>query len=248
MIGGQKEHWLDVALSNSPLSVRVGPMAQGSGGSVQINVSLKRWDGQRLRQLAYFDRIHQFIRAISESAAMEVECHQDGNCVFAVPVPLPANDQLVHISEWLDVLRMARQVAERFGVNPAWSLAAFDADTVETVEQLHAVFFGSGCTQPVPSLRVRLRCSDRSFPFDEAGEGVELARVGHESDCTYSFFGERIAVGRLAVEYSNVTARLVDPATPAGPPLVELIGSPASMMTVRRAPKVNPDVVSVGTE
>jgi Domain of unknown function (DUF4365) len=86
--GGRQELWFEGELTNSPLSIKLGPIALGMGGSVQMNLNLHRWDGQRLRQLAYFDRLHSFFRALLKSTTIMIECQQDGNSVFSVTLPL----------------------------------------------------------------------------------------------------------------------------------------------------------------
>lgn len=223
--GGQKECWFDGALGNSPLTLRIGPMAPGLGGSVQLNVSLRRWDGQRLRQLAYFNRVLEFFQAVPKSGMTEVECHQDGNRVFAAAVPLHTVGQCTDMADYFDVIGMARAVAEKLSVNPVWTQEGFDTDTWDTVQQLHALFFSGGWTQPMPEVCVELGRVDKAIKFDAETHSTQPGNARLVSDCTCLFLGEKIPIGVLVFDYTEVTLRSKDQSG-------ELVGSPGTMMSV----------------
>ncbi len=223
--GGQKECWFDGALGNSPFTIRIGPIAPDLGGSVQLNLNLRRWDGQRLGQLAYFDRVHAFFQAVPKSVVTEVECLQDGNRVFAVAVPLHTIEQCTDMADYLDVMKMARAVAEKLSVNSVWTQKGFDADTWDTLQQLHALLFSGGWTQPTPSVHVELGRVDKTIKFDTDTKSTQPGDARLVSDCTCQFLGEQVAIGVLVFDYTEVTLRSKDQSG-------ELVGSPGTVMRV----------------
>ena len=207
--GGRKELWFEGELVNSPLSLRLGPIAPDAGGSVQLKLNFHRWDGQRLRQLAYFARLKQFFEILPDSSSTSVECQQDGNTVFSVRTPLQTQPFAAPLARYLDTLSKARKVAERFHANPAWEVKAFDRDTQETADQLYAVFFGNGWSQPMPNVELTAECIRESFNFDiakQANKPELVTLVG--TDCEYAFFGEKIQVGKLVQQYTDMIVRV----------------------------------------
>ena len=164
--GGRKELWFDGGLVNSPLTIKLGPVAPGIGGSLKPELDLHRWDGQPLMQLAYFDRLSEFLQALPKAASTIIECQRDGNCIFSVSLPLHELPFVVPLARYLNSLSNARKLALRFNVNPFWTVKAFDRDSQETADELHAVFFGNGCKRAMPNVRLKASCVRKSFRFD----------------------------------------------------------------------------------
>ena len=214
-IGGRKELWFEGGLVNSSLTLKLGPIAPGMGGSVQMNLNLHRWDGQPLTQLAYFDRLNEFFQALPKSVSTAIECQRDGNTIFSVAIPLQSQPFAVPLSRYFETLSKARKVAHRFNVNPAWTVKGCDLDTLENVEQLYAIFFGNGWSQPMPNVRLTASCIRKTFRFDMAKQAEKPVFVRLISDCSYMFFGEKIEVGRLVQDYTEMSVKLVRKTTPA---------------------------------
>lgn len=208
--GGRKEVWFEGGLGNSPLTIKLGPIASGIGGSVKMNLRLQRWDHQRLLQLAYFGRLHQFFQALPKSASTQVECQQDGNTVFAVTLPLQTTPFAAPFAEYIDTLFKARKVAERFQINPAWTFEAFDPDAQETAEQLYGIFFEGGWSQPMPRVRLTAHCVRKTFRFDRVQHAEKPGEIRVTSTCVYSFLGEKLEVGRLVHDYTEMSVKAED--------------------------------------
>lgn len=207
--GGRKELWFEGGFDNSPLTINLGPLAQGMGGSVTLNLNLHKWDGRPLAHLAYFDRLYQFFSVLPHSVETEICCQLDGNQVFSVTVPIEKQPFAEPLGRYLRTLHRARKVAERFNVNPAWTVEAFDQNTQENVEQLYAIFFADGWRQRMPNVRLTASCIRKSFRFDVARQAVKPGLLRLTSPYAYMFLGETIEAGQLVQEYTDMSVKIV---------------------------------------
>lgn len=207
--GGRKELWFNGTLVNSPLSIELGPLSLGVGGSLQVNLNLRRWNDQRLLQLAFFNRLDAFFQALPESSSTTIECRTDGNCVFSTTLPLQSQPFALPLASYFRILSKARAVAQRFNVNPNWSDRIFDESTQEAVEQLHAIFFGDGWSQPMPRVRLTANCIRKSFRFDLVKQTKTPERVQLNAAFRYKLFGETIEVGRLVQAYTGMSVEIL---------------------------------------
>jgi Domain of unknown function (DUF4365) len=208
--GGQKELWFDGDLPHSPLSVKGGPIAPAMGGTFKISLSPHRWDGQRLLQLAYCDRLQQFFHAIPSAALLKAECQIHGNSVFTTTMRLENQPFPDPILQYMHLIGKARKVCTRLNVNPIWSIEAFDRDCQDTIQQLDAILFGAGWSKPMPNLQLRMSCKRKTFsPLLRTGEPCHHRIV---SDLTYSVMGEKVDAGRIVHEFTDAVASFRDTA------------------------------------
>jgi len=247
--GGQRELWFEGGLANSPLALKLGPIALGIGGSVRLNLDLHRWNGQRLMQLAYFDRLSQFLQALPKSTSTTVECQHDGNCVFSATLPLQNLPFTSPLACYLGSLSNARLIAQRFNVNPEWTVEAFDGDNQETADELHAIFFGNGRTRPMPHVRLKANCIRKTFCYDVAKVASDRGFVRLVGDSRYTWFGQIVEVGKLVHDYSEMSIEVIREKMPSTPHKsrkgrkkipsnkdtveIALIGSEATVMRVQ---------------
>ncbi len=213
--GGKSELWFDGEVANSPLSLRMGPVAPNIGGSIQINLELQKWDGQPLTKLGHFDRINRFYQALPNSESMLVQFQQDGNEVFSIKQPVGREPLVTQAAGYLEALWKARQVAKKFQVEPTFKLDDCDDDALNTAEELYAIFFEDGWTQRTPSVRFTADCIRETFIFDAVEQIRESRFVTLTSTGSYPFFGETIEVGRLSHCYSDVLVQVIDDGSPA---------------------------------
>ena len=207
--GGQKELWFGGELTNSPFTVKLGPIGDGMDGSVKLDMGFARWDGQHLMQLAYFDRLNQFFRLLPESSSSSIECCQDGNAIFTTPtLPLQSLHFARPLARYLDIIGKARKVCQRFNVNPTWTVKGFDRDAQETAEQLEAMFFANGWSKPRPNLKMTATCVRETFNFDVLKRVDQPGPLKVETNCTFSLLGEKIEAGRLVLDHTDMTVNL----------------------------------------
>ncbi len=202
--GGQQELWFDGGLANSPLTLKLGPIAPGVGGSVQLDLSLRRWDGQLLTQLAYFDRLNEFFQALPEAVSTSVECQTDGNTIFSINSAPQSQPFAVPLGGYFKTLWKARKVALRFGIRPTWTLNTCDRDALDTAEQLYAVFFGVGWSEHQPNVKFTASFVRNEINFNVLKMADKPGPVRLTAEFTYTWFGEKIEVGRLVHDYSEM--------------------------------------------
>jgi hypothetical protein len=201
--GGRSELWFRGGLSGSPLEVDVGPLELGGRGTFRLGLTMVRWEGQPIRHLPYFDRIREFYANLASASHLLVEVLHLGYTVFSVTVPTEGGDLIPAVAHYLDALWKTRVLAERFGVNPAWTFAGFDKTTRDTAEELYAVFFLGGHREPAPRLQLSATLDGRSVPANVM-EGKEFVPMTIESDCTAPLLGEKLSLGRLVHEFSEM--------------------------------------------
>jgi len=206
--GGRKELRYEGGIPNSPLSIGLGPIAIGMGGAVDFNLNLRKWTNQRLLQLAYFDKINNFLQVLAAAATVHVQCQYDGNDLFGFERPFEANDIIRPLSKYTAALAKARRVCEHCRINPTWSVSSFDYEAQQASEELFAILFGDGWVEAVPRLRLRMTADSKSFRFDQAS-GTQTPRstfVSANGFC--KFMGETLDLGRIVYEYTETTIAL----------------------------------------
>jgi hypothetical protein len=207
--GGHKEFWFEGRLENSPLTLKLGPIAAFSGGSLQIKFNMDQWDGQKLTRLAYFDRLNNFVQAHSTAAFTKVECEIDGNTVFTDTLPRRTEEFWPSLRRYFQSLANARKVAHRFNVSPTWTFSGCDRDALETGDQLYAIFFESGWSAAMPNATITTNVSRTSYRQDLAPRVRERACVNIQSDWIYTFFGERLEIKGLVHQYTDMVIESV---------------------------------------
>jgi len=207
--GGRKELWFEGKFTNSPLTIKLGPLAKGIGGVVTLNLNLHKWDGRPLNQLPYFDQLYQFFHTLPKSTETEINCQQDGNQVFSVTLPMEKQPFAEPFAHYLTALSKARQVAQRFNVNPAWTVEAFGREAQEDAEQLYAIFFQDGWIKRMPNVKLTASCIRKTFRFDVARQARKPGLMRLTSPSTYLFLGETIEVGQLVEEYTDMSVKII---------------------------------------
>jgi hypothetical protein len=208
--GGLKEIWFDGGLVNSSFTSKLGPIGPAMGGSLQLNLNFHRWNGQNLLQLAYFDRLFQFFHTLPISAGIVVECEHDGNRVFSHRLALPDHSFSDRFVRLFENLSKARKVAHRFNINPLWTNKKYNRETQQTVDQLHAVFFEDGWSEPMPRMRLTATFTRKTFRFDNAELAANGGLIRLVTNYVYSFFGEEIDVGKLARDFTHTSIEIPD--------------------------------------
>jgi hypothetical protein len=188
--GGKKEAWFEGGLENSPLRVKLGPLGQEvASGGCNFNITLARWEGQRLLHLAYFDRIYQFFKGLAQSAIGQAEGHVHGNSLFTANLPWNRPGFAVAFSRYLEFLHKARKVVQHVNVNPVWTFKAFDKDGQENVEQLYGIFFEGGWKEAMPKVELTAKCDRKTFRFDVAAQAEQPGFVRLVSHVIYPLLG-----------------------------------------------------------
>ena len=205
LVGGLNELRFDGGFARSPLRVGLGPIARDTDGAVRLGFAVTEWDGQRLAHLAHFDRIHSFFQAHAAATRLRIRCEHDGNEAFSAIVPLSGTPSTKPLAGYLELLRKARRVVQKFNVNPVWGYKTFNKEEQEAAQQLHGIFFEDGWVEPTPDVRLTTQCVKKTFQFDVANKlkgTIPFIRI--TSDGVYAFLGEKLPTGRLAHNFTEV--------------------------------------------
>jgi hypothetical protein len=250
--GGQMELWFEGRLAQSPLSIKFGPVAPQVGGSFSIKIEPQRWNGQRILQLAYFDRLCNFFKALPAAKSLKAECENYGNVVFSTAMTLHEQPYAIPFARYLETLEKGRAICKRFDVNPVWTVETFDRDAQETFEELAAILFHDGSVKSMPNLKVTMKCVRDSCAPHLLLDSKKPEHFMYVSTVTYSFMGQNVEVGRLIHEFKEVLTRVHDAASrnrniaskPAKKPRrrvrggsvdLALLGTPNTVVSVRLA-------------
>jgi hypothetical protein len=176
-----------------------------------------------------------------------IECHHRGNVAFSGKLSKPTDASFSAYLGYLQLIHKARAACAHFGVNPAWSVAAFDRDTREKVEQLYAVLFEGGWKASRPRVKLTAALNGKTINYDVLQSTTKPGLVAFTglSDNTWELLGEELNVGRLVYELTDVSAVLAgaDPNGEGDVP-VKFTGTDKTTMAIRIAgaddPKPDP--------
>lgn len=133
------------------------------------------------------------------------------------------------------MLQKSRQLAERFKLNPVWTVPHFEEE-VETIEKLHAIFLSDGWSEPTPDARLTAKCVRSTMQFDllEARKRTSIRVV---KPTEWVLFGQKVYLGRLVYEYTDMAFAHVGEPDRGDADTVDLVitGSPDTLMTIRVA-------------
>jgi hypothetical protein len=161
--GGRTELRFEGSLNNSPVTLKVGPIAVGSGGTITFTMSFHKWDGHPLRELAFFDRIHSFFQTVLGAARFAVDLQKDGNEFFTVNIAASSLPSMVFLQSYLESIHKARVVCKRLGISPVWRTSEFNEAEIETAEQLFALMNDGVWETPVPRCEIKFSLPKKEY-------------------------------------------------------------------------------------
>ncbi|VTS05343.1 Putative uncharacterized protein OS=Desulfotomaculum carboxydivorans (strain DSM 14880 / VKM B-2319 / CO-1-SRB) GN=Desca_0945 PE=4 SV=1: DUF4365 [Tuwongella immobilis] len=204
--GGRDEKHFRSKESRSPVEFEFGPLTQGKGGSVKIRGDSNVWKDQPLRLASYFELTHRLFTALVEHNRLIVECHQQGNLIFKVTMRMDNLEKIRPFVNFLDVLDKARKVARHFNLNPVYSEEIWkDDESVDEIITAYNVVFNNS-HQVNPENHVITVTFTKSEAEKIVKQDVDLAglKLYTSVDFKLPFMGNQLALGRLAVEATNV--------------------------------------------
>lgn len=236
--GGRSELNYRAGLSSSPFLLEIGPITDKSAGPVCMTLRVSEWDGQLIRHLAYFDKLFDLFCALERAGTTTIDCHHRGNLVFGGTLSKPSGASFAGYLGYLRLIHKARAVCTHFGINPDWSVSAFDRDTREMVEQLHAILFEGAWKASRPNVELTATLKAETVNYDALKSTKEPALVVFSglSDDKWELLGKELNVGRLVYELTDVRAALADigPTGKEDVP-VKFTGTESTKMTIRVA-------------
>jgi hypothetical protein len=206
LTGGRKQQWCGATFPGWPMTITIGPISVVGPGPTKINVSLdfKKWYGQHLLSLAYFDRFQQFFTAVSSSTSMSIICQHNGNTFLPLTWPIDGKGFFPEVADVLELIRKARQVARKLSVNPIWAIRDNDEDTLDTIEELYGIHFDGGWSSATPNVRITWKSESVPTHSEDALNGRRCP-IRIISNLVYLFLGEKVMVKQVLRDYSDMT-------------------------------------------
>lgn len=236
--GGRSELRYKGGLNPSPFTLEIGPITEKSGGPVRMKLRVSEWDRQPIRHLAYFDKLFGLFEALEVATITTVDCYYQGNRAFSGKLSKPTEASFAGYLAYLRLIHKARAICAHFGVNPEWSVAAFDQDTREHIEQLYAILFEGAWKASRPKLRLTATLKAETVNFDLLRTTTEPALVAFTglSDNKWELLGTELNAGMLVYEFTEVRAVLSEVEDEANEDVpVAFMGTENTKMTIRAA-------------
>jgi hypothetical protein len=128
-------------LAGSLFSLTFGPIRKGKV-VIRHPMDCREWNGQPLLQLPYFESVVSVCEAIPDTASRVFRCEHLGNAVCTISqTPQLDNEHLPMLRHLLGVLRKARAIAAKLGVNPLFTFDKMSAECCQSIEMLHDLLF-----------------------------------------------------------------------------------------------------------
>lgn len=218
-IGGTKTLHFSEPLGNSGFIVQVTVTKHDAGDvkwgvGVGFRFSMEGWQGRTISMLPYFDQISRLIHHVRTGGILRWTITSNGNpLVPTIEGPMARSEPVDQASNAIDILKLARDVAKRSGIDPMLPETITEVDVQELVKLANLL-------DPAP---VPLHNPDQEIPIAVPRERVvaELARgesgviVGEAARVTqrpqtFVFLGVPVEVFGIEVEISAVRMQQSD--------------------------------------
>lgn len=205
--------------------------------SLTLNIE-SGWIGRPVLELAHFDEILGFFRALNQGCLLKLRLSRRGNVILStINRRREEYAAAAKLYPALDIIDTARDIARRLGLNPAFSRLSWD--DAAGIASLHKLLKGEEVRESVPNFRA-------SFSLEREGIAKLLKTTQERKDSTlglvgletFSFMRQQV---ELKVRRELTHSRVVSRASlerymaghSAGPARVTLGGSEDSELVVR---------------
>jgi hypothetical protein len=176
---------------------------------IRTPLDLRKWNGHPLLTLPYFDQLATVVDVASSVTSRVFRCEYEGNEICYITVHDYKMDK--EENEWgrwlIDLLRKARTVAAKTGINPLLSLEKL-VEEWEQVEILCGLLIEGHYDVPVPNIRDTLELIAEPPDYEMLGSNSDgTDSVGYQEDGVGIFLGQEIDIKPFAVVYLNVSFR-----------------------------------------
>jgi hypothetical protein len=215
--GGTKQLRLNAQMPRTPLAISLTfelPSKSGRAipGLGNLHFFLDQWVGQKVLQLAYFDQIHHFSRALRDGCDLQIQCAIEGNrwfCVRSNGKRLGHSKEIAYI---VDVIRKTREIAVWVSRNPVLP-RNLTADDLQALDELH--------WRVEPGDRSRPAAGERSLAIQIGRDAVEAylaspnrwrdgpVKVSHKNEII-SLLGEEVEIGLGEYEFTDAKLEQTD--------------------------------------
>jgi uncharacterized protein DUF4365 len=210
--GGVRELRLRAELERAPFAFQFtidATQANGSCTEGKYSFPISRWVGQPLCQLAHFDGIHKLFSELRLGCVLNIEAFFEGNRLFHCTAKPDALTSTRETAEFLDVIKMARELSRYFGVNPRFP-ENLRADDLDGIRILHWAMISKE-RRPAVGWKINSKSAVgtlRKIPEDWDKSPIGQIRLTNEPK-NYVLFGQPIIVPAFNWQFTRI--RMISP-------------------------------------
>lgn len=210
-VGGRSEITFNGSWPKAAIKITFGPVKHNERIHMRLDFGICHWNGQPLCHLPYFAQIVDFIVGTANAANLTTTFSCDGNELVSLKKSIDTRLFPAQLIDDMMLMRKAREVAKRIGINPLWDTAALDDDDFRSsVNWLHGLLYEGGTCNANPSLQITMKCRGRHF-LDDVKATLDTPRAFRISGTIgFDLLGERIYVSPLNWDSSACTLRIAE--------------------------------------
>jgi hypothetical protein len=211
LVGGLSEFKFDGSLSGSPFSLKISsitPAELKQPFQIQFEIDPKKWNGQKLLHLAYFEQLSDFFSSWSEQQSVKIAFNIQGNRVLSGQCTAECPEFIKEFSAFASGLSKLRKVTRVLNLNPTFEIQNVAHDFIQDVEQLYGLLFQNGWEGPRPNVSMTATCKTKTLNREVLRTATAPGTVQVKTALIYRLFETEYRVDD--VEQTFTHARLVE--------------------------------------
>lgn len=156
LTGGEQECRFEGGMADSPLIIHITAQREGGSGPIRLRFDARKWMGQPLLYLAYFDQLSVFFEGVRTSSSIDLKCLLRGNVLFSGRIRDKDLALFKGIAWFVSILAKARSIATKLSISPTLN-EKIDHDKAEEIEILHQLLTEGEFRKKLPGVRIMAR-------------------------------------------------------------------------------------------
>jgi hypothetical protein len=161
LAGGHNECRFDGQLAGSPLKLHITARREGGSAPIRFGFDMRRWRGQPLLLLPYFDQIAAFFEGVRGCTLIELKCFLQGNEFFGGRIHQKDLGIFKGLAAFLPVLTKAREICRLAGINPILN-EKIDREKAQEIDELHKLLTDREFRRKMPGATISCSLSRAS--------------------------------------------------------------------------------------
>ena len=203
---GASKGLLAANLPNGPLTFEVDlHNKKGEPLNARLTAPLKKWFGQALGNLAYFDGFRRLIFAIETHVDLRVEFSVPGAFSLSLRTNASQLGEMRKYTTAVDGLNKARWIARELSINASLNHSHFDHEWNDVFE-LYELLKNNGVPRPAPRqhLTFTMPREETSMFLGPTSQDHQRGHFKRVSSWEYWFFGHTVEILDLAHECTEM--------------------------------------------
>jgi hypothetical protein len=204
--GGQSECRFAGTFPDAPLTLECAISRQDGSGPVKLRFDVRKWLGQPLVYLAYFEQLWPFFESVKSCATIGIECLVRGNRILSGTVGGHELEPFKGIAQFLTVVSKARQVAKKLSLNPMLT-EMIDREKAEQIDFLFQLLCQGESRKKMPCASIAAtfsRSNVRNLLKLPTSQDAPLIFTSLD-DQQAPFLGQEVAIGKIETEFTYCT-------------------------------------------